>query len=129
MANAEPPPGLQPQDFTAQRNEAMREGVKVLLLMNGAGAVAMLAFLRTVWIDKPQLARYVVAGIVSLAGGVALAGLVQLFRYQASFSLQGNRQCAFRIYRGLYLTASYGSIAAFIVGVLIMALGFWCGLR
>jgi hypothetical protein len=42
MADSETPEGLQPSDFTEQRNEALREGVKGLFLMNGGGAVALL---------------------------------------------------------------------------------------
>ena len=54
MANSEPSPGLQPKDFTEQRNDALREGVKGLFLMNGGGTVAMLAFLQAIWKENPQ---------------------------------------------------------------------------
>lgn len=55
MAENEPPSGLQPSDFTEQRNETLREGVEGLFLMNGGGTVAMLAFLQAIWKDQPQL--------------------------------------------------------------------------
>jgi predicted component of type VI protein secretion system len=128
MANSESPIGLQAEDFTDQRNDALREGVKGLFLMNGGGAVAMLAFLQAIWEDNPQLAKYVVASIALLAAGVFLAGLVQFFRYNASFSFQGDKHCAFKVYRFLYLTAAYCSLVAFLVGVLIMVSGAWCSL-
>src|SRR5437870_8101061 len=91
MANSESPSGLQAKDFTDQRNDALREGVKGLFVMNGGGAVAMLAFLQAIWKDNPQLAKYVIASIALLAAGVFLAGLVQIFRYNASSSFQGGR--------------------------------------
>ena len=129
MANSESPSGLQAKDFTDQRNDALREGVKGLFLMNGGGAVAMLAFLQAIWKDNPQLAKYVIASIALLAAGVFLAGIVQFFRYNASFSFQGGKHFAFRVYRFLYLAAAYCSLAAFLVGVLIMVSGAWCSLH
>lgn len=129
MTNSEPSPGLQARDFTEQRNDALREGVKGLFLMNGGGAVAMLAFLQAIWKENPQLAKYVIGCIAFLAVGVFLAGLVQFFRYHASFNFQGGRHCAFKVYRFLYLTTAYGSLAAFLAGVSVVVLGAWCALR
>lgn len=126
MTADEPSPGLQPRDFTQQRDDALREGVKGLLLINGGGATAMLAFLQATWTTKPQLARYIVGCIAFLAAGLFLAGLVQLFRYQASFSFQSGRSRPFRIYRCLYLTAAYASLVAFLLGVLTLLRGAWC---
>jgi hypothetical protein len=128
MANNESPSGLQAKDFTEQRNDALREGVKGLFLMNGGGAVALLAFLQAIWKENPQLAKYVIASIAILAAGVFLAGLVQFFRYNASFNFQGGKLRAFRAYRFLYLAAAFSSLAAFFVGVLIMVSGAWCSL-
>ena len=91
MANSEPSPGLQPKDFTEQRNDALREGVKGLFLMNGGGTVAMLAFLQAIWKENPQLAKYVLVCIAFLTIGVFLAGLVQFFRYHTSFNFQDGR--------------------------------------
>ena len=129
MANNEPSLGLQAEDFTEQRNDALREGVKGLFLMNGGGTVAMLAFFQAIWTGNPQLAKYVVGCIAFLAAGVFLAGLVQFFRYHASFNLQGGGHCAFKVYRFLYLTTAYGSLAAFLAGVSVMVSGAWCALR
>jgi hypothetical protein len=126
MAESETARGLQTSDFTDQRAEALSEGVKGLFLMNGGGAVAMLAFLQAIWKDQPLLAKYVVVSIAFLAAGVFLAGLVQFFRYHASFNLQGGRSRAFRAYRVLYLAAAYSSLAAFLVGLSIVISGVWC---
>jgi hypothetical protein len=129
MAESERPRGLQASDFTEQRNEALAEGVKGLFLMNGGGSVALLAFLQAIWKDQPLLAKYVVASIAILAVGVLLAGLVQFFRYHASFNFQGGRIHAFRTYRILYLAAAYGSLATFLVGLLTVVSGAWCILK
>lgn len=126
MAESETPRGLEASDFTKQRNEALREGVRGLFVMNGGGAVAMLAFLQAILKDQPLLAKYVVASIAFLAVGVFLAGLVQFFRYHASSNLQGGRLWAFWTYQVLYLAAAYGSLAAFLVGLLVVVSGAWC---
>jgi len=47
--------GLTPQDFHSVRSEISNEGVKGLFLMNGGGAVALLAFLQAIWKDQPFL--------------------------------------------------------------------------
>lgn len=128
MAESETPPGLQASDFTEQRNEALREGVKGLFLMNGGGAVAMLAFLQAIWKDQPLLAKYVVVCLTFFAVGVFSAGLVQFFRYHASFNFQAGRLYAFRRYRMLYLGAAYSSLATFLVGLLVVVWGAWWAL-
>ena len=126
MANSEVPSELQDSDFTEQRNEALREGVRGLFLINGGGAVTMLAFLQAIWKDQPLLAKYVVVCISFLAVGVFLPGLVQFFRYHASFNFQGGRLGAFRVYRFLYLAAGYTSLAMFLIGLIIVVSGAWC---
>jgi hypothetical protein len=77
MANSEPSSKPQAQDFTEQRNDALREGVKGLFLMNGGGAVAMLAFLQAIWKEDSNLATYVIACIALFSVGVFLAAMVQ----------------------------------------------------
>lgn len=129
MATSEPPTGLQVQDFTEQRNDALREGVKGLFVINGGGAIAMLAFLQAIWEKNPNLAKYVIGCLVLFSIGVFLAGLVQFFRYHASFSFQGGRNGAVKVYRILYLTTAYCSLVAFLVGVSVVASGAWCALR
>src|SRR5207244_4925901 len=117
------------KDFTEQRNDALREGVKGLFLMNGGGALALLAFLQAIWTDNPRLAESVVVSIAFLAFGVLLAGLVQFFRYHASFNLQSGKDRAFKAYRGLYLAAAYASLVTFLVAMVVIVSGAWFSLR
>ena len=118
--------GLRAKDFTEQRNDALREGVKGLLLINGGGATAMLAFLQAIWPTQQLMAKYVVVCIACLAFGLCLAGAVQFFRYQASFSFQSGRHSAFNCYRALYLGAAYGSLLAFLLGIAVVVVGVLC---
>jgi len=73
---------LKPQDFTQQRNEASREGIRGLLIINGGGAVALLAFLQAIWQQDKIFAEYIIIGISVLALGVVIAGAANFLRYQ-----------------------------------------------
>ena len=58
--------------LTEQRNEAMREAVKGLFVMNGGGSVALLAFLQAISKEHEALAKYLVFGITPMIVGVVL---------------------------------------------------------
>jgi uncharacterized membrane protein YeiB len=131
--------GLTAKDFTDQRNDAMREGVKALVLMNGGGAVALLAFLQAVWFKAPALVKFILWGIALLVIGVGLAGLVHLFRVHTSNATQWMLNLAqheprhvegvqsalakARLHQRLYLACAYASLVSFIVGVGVVLVG------
>ena len=124
----------------------MREGVKALVLMNGGGSVALLAFLQAVWDKAPALIGYSLAGLACLVVGVALAGLVQFFRVHTSNATQrmfymasqvsqpkpsfvpsaeeyGDTNAAIERYQRLYFVCAYASLILFVVGVGIILFG------
>ena len=129
MTNQNDTPGLRPADFTQQRGEAITEGVKAFLWMKGGAAVAMLAFLQAIWATNTYLVKFVIGGIGLFSIGVLLAGFVHLFRYSASFNFQGGNPRKWKMYQGLYLGCSYGSVVAFISGVAVVPFGAWSGLK
>jgi hypothetical protein len=112
---------LKASDYTAQRNESVKEGVTALLLMNGGGAVALLAFLQATWQSDPVLAGYVVSAMVYLVMGVALAGLVHLLRFQASWNFQAGRRHSW--WHRAYVGSAFLSILAFVVGMIVICRG------
>lgn len=121
--------GLTPSEFTEQRIDAMREGVKGLFLMNGGGSVALLAFLQAIWTDDPPLAERVVFGLAFLVVGVFLAGLVHFSRVHTANALQrtgDNRNAAFRWYQRLYFSFAYASLGFFVLGMGVVLRGAWC---
>ena len=73
------------------------EGIKGLFLSNGAGAVALLAFLQAVYSDK-ALVPWVLAALALLAAGVVLAAILNLvwhkaaLQWEASFSSSGKME-------------------------------------
>ncbi len=117
--------GLPPERFTQQRDEASREGVRGLLLINGGGAVALLAFLQAVWSQDEDLAKVVVEGLAAFCIGVAVAGLASFLRYHTSFNFQEGNMKRFWWFRRGYIGCWYLSLASFVVGVIILVHGAW----
>lgn len=90
------------------------ESVKGLLLVNGGGAVSLLAFLQAVWGAEPALARVTLVGIAFMSAGLVLALLIQPLRISHSKRVErrGDRRTPFWV---AYVAAHYLSIAAFLL--------------
>ena len=69
---------------TARRDEMAIQGLRGLLILNGGAAVALLAFLQAVWQNAPELAFWVVCGMVPLVLGAASAVAMHFIRFFAS---------------------------------------------
>ena len=114
---------LSPADRTRQRNEAATELVKALLIINGGGAVALLAFLQAIWVPSRVLAKPTVTAIALLAFGALLAAAFHLFRHQASLQYQFGSQADGQKFDRLYLFAASASLVSFIAGVSVVVIG------
>lgn len=67
------------------KEQYINEGAKGLILINGAGAVALLALLQAIW-GKPGTAAFsewILYGISGLLIGVAIAASIFMFRHRA----------------------------------------------
>ena len=126
MATDEPnSPGLTPQDFHSVRAAVTTEGVKGLFLLNGGGALALLAFLQAVWEKNPALAKLALVGIGIFAFGALLAGFVNFLRYHTSMSFQSGQTCSHKAFRFLSLSCQYLSLVAFAVAASVLVVGAW----
>lgn len=69
------------------RNRALSEGMKGLLLLNGGGAVALLAFLQAIWNNTQgeHLKYYMVAALWVLLFGALCAAVIGFTRYHGAF--------------------------------------------
>ena len=69
-----------------RRDEMAIHGLRSLLLLNGGGTVALLAFLQSVWIEPAaqELVPWVVAGMIPLLFGAASSGWVHFVRYETT---------------------------------------------
>jgi len=115
--------GLTAEALMKQRNEAMSELVKALLIVNGGGAVALLAFLERTWSSARVLVKPTAIGVAFLAGGALLAGALHLFRYYASWHHQKGSHAERDKHTRFYLTCAALSIIAFAIGVSVVVVG------
>lgn len=109
-----------------EKNEAIRQGVKGLALMNGGAAVALGAFLQAI-IGKPEAATlvpFVLWGIALTVLGVASASIIFWIGYRQS--LYQERHQKFREdnpwWRAYWILAGV-SVALFVVGLMCVVVG------
>jgi len=119
----------------ASRAAVITEGFKGLMIANGGGAAALLAFVQATWNTAPNLARLALLGIAITSFGFAVALLVPMFRYfharaAEKLELAAREQNIKLVDRRtpwwyLYWLCMYASVAIFTaaVGVLV-----WNGL-
>ena len=69
---------------TPRRDEMSIHGIRGLVLLNGGGAVALLAFLQAVWGKIPELVPSIVYAMIPLVVGAACAVAVHFLRIQTS---------------------------------------------
>jgi hypothetical protein len=125
MSDASQPEGLPAEARTRQRDESATELAKALLIINGGGAAALLAFLQAIWSTAPILARPTLYGLMCLSIGAAFAAAFHFFRHQASWFLQSDEKAKWAKYRRLYLASARVSLVLFVVGMLIVSFGVW----
>lgn len=110
----------------ALRRDSMAEhGLKALLLLNGGGAVALLAFLQAVWVKEQMLALvpWIIWAILSLVLGAAMAGAVHFLRYMASMVYQRDGKDEGRKVTKVHGWATVASFVLFLVGMSIVVAG------
>ncbi len=111
-----------------QRTEIASQGMKGLFLINGGGAVALLAFLQSAWTNTPALVPYVASGIVALMLGLVFAAAVPFVRITTSLHYQNqNFERAWR-YSFRHRLLEKLSIAAFAIGILVVVIGVFANL-
>ena len=105
-----------------RRDDMTNHGVRGLFLLNGGGAVALLALLQQIWSDAPELAQYVVYGLIPMALGVSAAAGIHFIRVESALSwndTSGKGKMLAAFHRWL----SRGSIFCFLVGISIVIIG------
>lgn len=118
--------GLRAADFTQQRDGLVLSAVNSLIIINGGGAVALLAFLQAIWKDDVLVTPYLLWGMLAFCLGLVFAGLINILRFFASFSVQIGSMDSFEKYKYGYLAAWLGSLLSFLVGVGVVGFGLLC---
>ena len=108
------------------RDELAKEGVRALLIMNGGGLLALLAFLQTIWgkLESAALIPSVLNGMSWLIGGLLLVGLSSFFRFHSSYALSANQKIWWKWQRA-YMGCWYVSLVCFIIGTGTVVYGGW----
>ena len=108
-----------------RRDSMAEQGLKAQLLLNGGGAVALLAFLQAIWIKEAMLALvpWIVTAILSLVLGAATAGAVHFLRYMASMTYQKEGADEGRKMTRVHGLATIFSFVFFLVGMGIVVFG------
>lgn len=106
-----------------QRTEIASQGMRGLFLINGGGAVALLAFLQSAWTINPVLIPYIASGITSLTIGLAFAAAVPFIRIAASLNYEPGNVDGGRYYSFWHRFLEKLSILAFIVGIFVVVIG------
>src|SRR5262249_44011780 len=81
------------------KERVLLEGQKAYIIINAAGAIALLAFLQAIWANGGALTlkRATLWGIMAFAAGVAVAALGYIIRYWALRKSQVNAGLYFQL--------------------------------
>lgn len=107
---------------TERRDKMWEQSARLLGLMNGGSAVALLAFVQAIWQDMAELVVWVVYGLVVFAVGLALATIIPQLREATVLNWRSNNPTA-KKYQCLYRWTAKLSVLSFLVGVGIVAYG------
>ncbi len=118
---------------TKQRDQAASELVRALLIINGGGSAALLAFLQAIWsnsILNDRNASLAMAGttiiaLVLLGVGAASAATFHYFRHEASWCHQKGDSKGWKKFELLYRGAAIVSLVMFPTAIAVLAVGAW----
>ncbi len=105
------------------RQEVITESVRGLFIINGGGAVALLAFLQAVWNEEPELAYVVLFGISFMGLGLVFASVVNYFRYHASWEKQSGNEPGYKRNKSIVMWCQKLSVASFVLAVAWLVIG------
>ena len=113
-------------DYKVSRANLLTEGFKGLLLINGGGAVALLAFLQAIWDKNAQLRQIVLVGIGWMLAGLVVALLATFLRFHHSILGEKHdkkkpHSVFLRVFlKAAYTLCQYGSVACFAWGAIYL---------
>jgi hypothetical protein len=110
---------------TRQRDQAASELVRGLLIINGGGGAALLAFLQAIWPSNKALAKPTIIALVIFSLGAASAATFHYLRHEASWFHQSGDTERYRKFELLYRISAFVSLSAFVIGVIVIAVGAW----
>jgi len=103
------------------KERVLFEGQRVTIIVNAAGAIALLVFLNAIWLQAGAvpLKRYVLYGIAAFAAGIGVA----LLGYVAWYWTLNRNQNAGLIYQIAHVWIPVVAIACFVAGLILPVIG------
>jgi len=103
------------------KERVLFEGQRVTIIVNAAGAIALLVFLQTIWLQAGavSLKRYVLYGIAAFAAGIGVALVGYIARYWA---LNSNKTAGL-IHQIAHVLIPLVAIACFVAGLVLPVVG------
>lgn len=110
---------------TRLRAEILNQFFHGMLLLNGGGCIALLAFLQAIWNGvTASFIRVVVIGMTFFLFGLTLTTVGQYIRYRTSLALQFGAPGG-RSWQRAHSWSVWLSVAAFLVGSGVVAWGLF----
>ena len=103
------------------KERVLFEGQRVTIIVNAAGAIVLLVFLQTIWLQAGavSLKRYVLYGIAAFAAGVGVA----LVGYVARYWALSKNQNAGLIHQIAHVWIPLIAITCFVAGLILPVVG------
>ena len=101
------------------RERVLFEGQRVFIIVNAAGALALLVFLNAIWLQAGavSLKRFVLYGIAAFAAGVGIAMLGYVVRYWTAGKASG------LFHQIAHLWIPLIAVACFVAGLVLPVIG------
>ncbi len=112
-------------EHAIRRDGMTAHGLRAVLLLNGGGAVALLAFLQAIWSETTaeNLVPWVIVGMIPLLVGAAAGGWVHFQRYEASEIYQMKSREKARKATKHHKRLTRVAFGLFILGMAIVVIG------
>ena len=103
------------------KERVLFEGQRVTIIVNAAGALALLVFLHAIWLQAGavSLKRFVLYGIAAFAAGVGVALLGYVIRY---WVLSRNKNSGL-IHQIAHISIPVLAVACFVAGLVLPVVG------
>ena len=121
-----------PSSSTDRRDAMWAQGTRLLGLMNGGAAVALLAFVQAIWTIVPELVSWIAASLIMFSFGLLFATAIPLLRAETVlrwFSEDGKTiSDDGQLFMKLYRRIAGASVGMFVLGVVVVAVGIMANL-
>lgn len=114
----------EPTGYEKSRSDLLNESVKASLIVNGGGAVAILAFVQSIWNTSNALRDASLTALFIMTIALFLTLLVPIFRFHHSKRAAGQRKMP-TVFSRAYIFCLYASPILFIIATIYLTIVAW----